>query len=111
MSNTKSKSAKIALPLPNPHPVFSLPNPHPIFSLPHRPPPRVPEIVFGESKTEQCHKDSCDINLIVACFFACLCSVSNTKLPIDILQKACHNIDILQKACHNIDILQKTCLL
>ena len=57
MSNTKSKSAKIALPLPNPHPVFA---------LPHRPPPKVPEIVFGESKTEQCHKDSCDINLIVA---------------------------------------------
>ena len=26
----------------------------------------MPEIVFGESKTEQCHKDSCDINLIVA---------------------------------------------
>ena len=57
MSNTKSESAKIALPLPNPHPVFA---------LPHRPPPKVPEIVFGESKTEQCHKDSCDINLIVA---------------------------------------------
>ena len=26
----------------------------------------VDEIVFGESKTEQSHKDSCDINLIVA---------------------------------------------
>ena len=48
MSNTKSNSAKIA------------------FALPHRSPPKVPEIVFGESKTEQCHKDSCDINLIVA---------------------------------------------
>ena len=48
MSKTKSESAKIA------------------FALPHRSPPKVPEIVFGESKTEQCHKDSCDINLIVA---------------------------------------------
>ena len=48
MSSTKSNSAKIA------------------FALPHRSPPKVPEIVFGESKTEQCHKDSCDINLIVA---------------------------------------------
>ena len=57
MSKTKSKSAKIALPLPNPHPVFA---------LPHRPPPRVPEIVFGESKTEQSHKKECDINFIVA---------------------------------------------
>ena len=48
MSNTKSNSAKIA------------------FALPHRSPPNVPDLVFGESKTEQCHKDSCDINLIVA---------------------------------------------
>ena len=48
MSNTKSNSAKIA------------------FALPHRPSPMVDEIVFGESKTEQSHKDSCDINLIVA---------------------------------------------
>ena len=48
MSNTKSNSAKIA------------------FALPHRSSPMVDEIVFGESKTEQSHKDSCDINLIVA---------------------------------------------
>ena len=48
MSNTKSNSAKIA------------------FALPHRASPMVDEIVFGESKTEQSHKDSCDINLIVA---------------------------------------------
>ena len=49
MSNTKSNSAKIA------------------FALPHRSSnTKLPEIVFGESKTEQCHKDSCDINLIVA---------------------------------------------
>jgi phage internal scaffolding protein len=36
------------------------------FALPHQPSPSVPEIVFGESLTEQSHKDSCDINLIVA---------------------------------------------
>lgn len=48
MSNSKFESAKIA------------------FALPHRSSPKVPEIVFGDSKTEQCHKDSCDINLIVA---------------------------------------------
>ena len=48
MSNTKSNSAKIA------------------FALPHPSPPKVPEIVFGESMTEQCHKDSCDINHIIA---------------------------------------------
>ena len=48
MSNTKSNSAKIA------------------FALPHRPSPKVPELVFGESLTKQCHKEECDINLIVA---------------------------------------------
>lgn len=36
------------------------------FNLPHQPSPAVPELVFGESLTEQSHKDSCDINLIVA---------------------------------------------
>lgn len=48
MSSSKSVPAKIA------------------FALPHRSSPIVPEIVFGDSKTEQSHKDSCDINLIVA---------------------------------------------
>ena len=48
MSNTKSNSAKIA------------------FALPHRSSPKVPEIVFGESKTEQSHKKECDINFIVS---------------------------------------------
>ena len=48
MSTTKSYSAKIA------------------FALPHRSSPKVDELIFGESLTEQSHKDSCDINLIVA---------------------------------------------
>ena len=48
MSNTKSELDQIA------------------FALPHRPSPKVDEIIFGESLTEQCHKDSCDINNIIA---------------------------------------------
>ena len=47
MSNTKSESVQIA------------------FALPHRPSPKVPEIIFDESLTEQSHKKSCDINNIV----------------------------------------------
>ena len=48
MSNTKSELDQIA------------------FALPHRPSPKVDPIIFGESLTEQCHKDSCDINHIIA---------------------------------------------
>ena len=47
MSNTKSNSAKIA------------------FALPHRSSPKADEIIFGESLTEQSHKESCDINNII----------------------------------------------
>ena len=47
MSNTKSNSAKIA------------------FALPHRPSPKVAPIIFGETLTEQTHKEACDINNIV----------------------------------------------
>ena len=48
MSNTKSELDQIA------------------FALPHRPSPKVDPIIFGESLTEQCHKDSCDINNIIS---------------------------------------------
>ena len=47
MSNTKSNSAKIA------------------FALPHRPSPKVAPLIFGESLTEQSHKEACDINNII----------------------------------------------
>ena len=47
MSNTESESAEIA------------------FALPHRPSPEVDPIIFGESLTEQSHKESCDINNII----------------------------------------------
>ena len=47
MSNTKSELDQIA------------------FALPHRPSPKVDQIIFGESLTEQSHKKSCDINNIV----------------------------------------------
>ena len=47
MSNTESESVQIA------------------FALPHRPSPKVDPIVFGESLTEQSHKEGCDINNII----------------------------------------------
>ena len=47
MSNMKSESDQIA------------------FALPHRPSPKVDPIIFGESLTEQSHKESCDINNII----------------------------------------------
>ena len=47
MSNTKSELDQIA------------------FALPHRPSPKVDPIIFGESLTEQSHKESCDINNII----------------------------------------------
>ena len=48
MSNTKSEPVQIA------------------FALPHRPSPKVPEIIFDESLTEQSHQSACDINNIVS---------------------------------------------
>jgi hypothetical protein len=47
MSNTKSEPVQIA------------------FALPHRPSPKVDPVIFGESLTEQSHKESCDINNII----------------------------------------------
>ena len=47
MSNTKSELDQI------------------VFALPHRPSPKVAPIIFGESLTEQSHKQSCDINNII----------------------------------------------
>ena len=59
MSNTKSESVQIA------------------FALPHRPSPKVPEIIFDESLTEQSHQKACDINNIVTA------AISNPMLLAD----------------------------